>query len=114
MEVAAGLEPAKTGFADRRLDHFGIATVPLKSHQKLSQGLRKLNVYPLYPTKKLSSVLPRVTRTLSQGLANPTQIYTQNCTQTALKTPIYPKYPLSNQLKPKDAAPNRRFCRPWP
>jgi hypothetical protein len=26
MEVAAGLEPAKTGFADRRLDHFGIAT----------------------------------------------------------------------------------------
>ena len=27
MEVAAGLEPAKTGFADRRLDHFGIATL---------------------------------------------------------------------------------------
>ena len=26
MEVAAGLEPAKTGFADQRLDHFGIAT----------------------------------------------------------------------------------------
>jgi hypothetical protein len=26
MEVAAGLEPAKIGFADRRLDHFGIAT----------------------------------------------------------------------------------------
>jgi hypothetical protein len=27
LEVAAGLEPAKTGFADQRLDHFGIATV---------------------------------------------------------------------------------------
>jgi hypothetical protein len=26
MEAAAGLEPAKIGFADRRLDHFGIAT----------------------------------------------------------------------------------------
>jgi hypothetical protein len=26
MEVAAGLEPAKTGFADQRLDLFGIAT----------------------------------------------------------------------------------------
>jgi hypothetical protein len=24
MEVVAGLEPAKTGFADQRLDHFGI------------------------------------------------------------------------------------------
>jgi hypothetical protein len=27
LEVAAGLEPAKIGFADRRLDHFGIATL---------------------------------------------------------------------------------------
>jgi hypothetical protein len=26
MEVAAGLEPAKTGFADQRLGRFGIAT----------------------------------------------------------------------------------------
>jgi hypothetical protein len=26
MEVAAGLEPAKTGFADQCLDRFGIAT----------------------------------------------------------------------------------------
>ena len=26
MEVTAGLEPAKTGFADQRLDLFGIAT----------------------------------------------------------------------------------------
>ena len=26
LEVTAGLEPAKTGFADQRLGHFGIAT----------------------------------------------------------------------------------------
>jgi hypothetical protein len=26
MEVAVGLEPTKTGFADQRLDRFGIAT----------------------------------------------------------------------------------------
>jgi hypothetical protein len=25
LEVAVGLEPTKVGFADRRLDHFGIA-----------------------------------------------------------------------------------------
>jgi hypothetical protein len=31
MEVAAGLEPAKTGFADQRLDRFGIATKPSKT-----------------------------------------------------------------------------------
>ena len=35
MEVAAGLEPAKTGFADQRLDRFGIAT-------KLSKTLVQL------------------------------------------------------------------------
>jgi hypothetical protein len=34
MEVTAGLEPAKTGFADQRLDHFGIAT-KIKSVPKL-------------------------------------------------------------------------------
>lgn len=31
MEVAAGLEPAKTGFADQRLDRFGITTKPCKT-----------------------------------------------------------------------------------
>ncbi len=34
MEVAAGLEPAKTGFADQRLDRFGIATKPSKTCTK--------------------------------------------------------------------------------
>jgi hypothetical protein len=29
LEVTAGLEPAKTGFADQRLGLFGIATVRL-------------------------------------------------------------------------------------
>ena len=34
LEVAAGLEPAKTGFADQRLDRFGIATKPSKTCTK--------------------------------------------------------------------------------
>ena len=42
LEVAAGLEPAKIGFADRRLDHFGIATL-----------------YPnLYPNRPRNAYLP--------------------------------------------------------
>jgi hypothetical protein len=45
MEVAAGLEPAKIGFADRRLDRFGIAT--------------KLFIPTLYP--KLYPKCPRNT-----------------------------------------------------
>jgi hypothetical protein len=52
MEVAVGLEPTKTGFADRRLDHFGIATFenPVKT---------LLNLYPiLYP--KLYPNCPRI------------------------------------------------------
>jgi hypothetical protein len=35
LEVAAGLEPAKIGFADRRLDHFGIATLYTNPLRKL-------------------------------------------------------------------------------
>ena len=35
LEVAAGLEPAKIGFADRRLDHFGIATKLFEKSSKL-------------------------------------------------------------------------------
>ena len=34
LEVAVGLEPTKIGFADRRLDHFGIATLYPKSIPK--------------------------------------------------------------------------------
>ena len=37
MEVAVGLEPTKAGFADQRLDRFGIAT---KLFKRLP-GLRK-------------------------------------------------------------------------
>lgn len=36
LEVAAGLEPAKTGFADQRLDHFGIATVKASAGHRLT------------------------------------------------------------------------------
>ena|SRR5437660_1864541 len=46
LEVAAGLEPAKIGFADRRLDHFGIATL-------------YPNLYPkLYPNRPQNAYLP--------------------------------------------------------
>jgi hypothetical protein len=46
LEVAAGLEPAKIGFADRRLDHFGIATL-------------YPNLYPkLYPNRPRIAYLP--------------------------------------------------------
>jgi hypothetical protein len=44
MEVAAGLEPAKTGFADQRLDRFGIAT-----SKRLNQPIPKL--YPNAPNQ---------------------------------------------------------------
>ena len=50
MEVAAGLEPAKTGFADQRLDHFGIAT---KNQNRVPK------LYPnLYPKCLCSAYLP--------------------------------------------------------
>jgi hypothetical protein len=47
LEVAAGLEPAKTGFADQRLDHFGIATKPIQNlypnlHQTLCNFIPKV------------------------------------------------------------------------
>ena len=35
MEVTVGLEPTKVGFADRRLDHFGIATLYPNLYPKL-------------------------------------------------------------------------------
>ena len=48
LEVAAGLEPAKIGFADRRLDHFGIATL-------------YPNLYPkLYPNRPQNAYLPLI------------------------------------------------------
>jgi hypothetical protein len=48
MEVAVGLEPTKIGFADRRLDRFGIAT-----------KLFIPNLYPkLYPNHPFNAYLP--------------------------------------------------------
>jgi hypothetical protein len=41
LEVAAGLEPAKTGFADQRLGHFGIATSK-RSYSRYTQTVPKL------------------------------------------------------------------------
>ena len=48
LEVAAGLEPAKTGFADQRLGLFGIATQKQKTHRPgflaMGSSLHSLNV----------------------------------------------------------------------
>jgi hypothetical protein len=52
LEVAAGLEPAKIGFADRRLDHFGIATLYPNLYP---------NLYPkLYPNRPRIAYLPPI------------------------------------------------------
>jgi len=42
MEVAAGLEPAKIGFADQRLDHFG-------KHAREAQDGESGDREPIYP-----------------------------------------------------------------
>ena len=50
LEVAVGLEPTKIGFADRRLDRFGIATLYPNLYPKL---------YPkLYPNRPRIAYLP--------------------------------------------------------
>jgi hypothetical protein len=48
MEVAAGLEPAKIGFADRRLDHFGIATSENLYPESIPKTVPKLPSYRLF------------------------------------------------------------------
>lgn len=51
MEVVVGLEPTKTGFADRRLDHFGITTKKFCTQ----------NLYPkLYPNCPKNAYLCRL------------------------------------------------------
>jgi hypothetical protein len=54
VEVAAGLEPAKTGFADQRLGLFGIATKPVQK---------------------------AASKPISKPAPNLVQLYTQSCTQ---------------------------------
>ena len=44
LEVAVGLEPTKVGFADRRLDRFGIATLYPNLYPKLYPKRRR-NAY---------------------------------------------------------------------
>ena len=64
LEVAAGLEPAKTGFADQRLDRFGIATYEnpcLNPYLNPAQTLCNLypELYPnLYPKCPRNAYLP--------------------------------------------------------
>ena len=57
MEVAAGLEPAKTGFADQRLDHFGIATRKLL-YPIYTQTCTQIDpITPIYPSSPLCNLL---------------------------------------------------------
>ena len=58
MEVATGLEPVKTGFADQRLDRFGIATK--------MKGARLHAQFPHIVDELWGKVL--VTRHLATGL----------------------------------------------
>ncbi len=56
MEVAVGLEPTKTGFADQCLDRFGIATKPLsKPCPNLVQPVPRFipKSVPKLPSKRL-------------------------------------------------------------
>ena len=59
LEVAVGLEPTKVGFADRRLDRFGIATLYPNLYPSCTQTAR---VSPIYPIQSLcKSLIPNVT-----------------------------------------------------
>src|SRR5260370_9289151 len=57
LEVAAGLEPTKIGFADRRLDRFGIATrkrlYPIYTQSCTQTAL----ITPIYPSSYLCNLL---------------------------------------------------------
>ena len=48
MEAAAGLEPAKIGFADQRLDHFGIAASENLYPESIPKAVPKLPSYRLF------------------------------------------------------------------
>src|SRR6266550_8716515 len=46
LEVAVGLEPTKIGFADRRLDRFGIATLYPNLYPKLNPSRPRIAYLP--------------------------------------------------------------------
>ena|SRR6266850_1754612 len=48
LEVAVGLEPTKIGFADRRLDRFGIATLYLNLYPKLYPNRPRIRLFTPY------------------------------------------------------------------
>ncbi len=62
MEVAAGLEPAKTGFADQRLDRFGMHA---REAQDGESGGREV-IYPKGGTGRRGSPIQRI-RKMEQG-----------------------------------------------
>jgi hypothetical protein len=71
LEVAAGLEPAKTGFADQRLGLFGIATsnfIPTTYTQICTQTALST---PIYRSFSLRNLLKPIERLLRQVFADP-------------------------------------------
>jgi hypothetical protein len=72
LEVAAGLEPAKIGFADRRLDHFGIATLYPNLYPKLYPN-RPLIAYspPTISMQVVDSACDRANQMVLQTIALP-------------------------------------------
>jgi hypothetical protein len=72
LEVAAGLEPAKIGFADRRLDHFGIATLYPNLYPKLYPNRPRIAYLPLtISLQVVDSTCDRANEMVLQTIALP-------------------------------------------
>jgi hypothetical protein len=58
LEAAVGLEPTKTGFADQRLDRFGIAASEKLYPESIPKTVPKLPfIPPIYPYSSLRKLL---------------------------------------------------------
>ena len=72
LEVAVGLEPTKIGFADRRLDRFGIATLYLNLYPKLYPNRPRIAYLPLIISLQVvDSACDRANEMVLQTIALP-------------------------------------------
>ena len=72
LEVAVGLEPTKVGFADRRLDHFGIATLYPNLCPKLYPNRPRIAYLShTIPLQVVDSACDRAKRVVLQTIALP-------------------------------------------
>jgi hypothetical protein len=70
MEAADGLEPSKTGFADRRLDHFGIAASEKSIPKFYTQNCAQTAfLSPIYPVQNLRKLLKPLRASDNEGLS---------------------------------------------